>query len=491
MGTILLIGRLVLAAVFAVAGAAKLADREGSRKAVADFGVPASLAGIVGIALPLAELSVAVALLPASSALVAAAGALGLLLAFSAAISISIARGQAPDCHCFGQLHSEPAGWSTLARNLGLAGVAAAVVVTGLLDDAGPSALAWIGRLDPTERAAVAAVALAVFVAAGAVWLGLHLLRAQAQLLERLDRLEAALERGGTLVADEVPEFPEAGLPVGTAAPEFTLPVVSGGKLALRHLLEPRKPLVLLFTDPNCGPCQAMLPDVARWQREYADETLLALVSGGSATDSKEKAEEHGVERVLADEERAVYRLYEGAGTPSAVLIDPGGVIRTPLVAGAFAIEHLVHRARGEEGTEWGIPIGEPAPELALPDLEGRVVDISEFRGEDTFFLRWSPESELCAEIREDLLRWEAERPAGAPRLVLLADGDPDEVRAQGFRSPVLHDASGEGAAALRVPATPSGVLVDAEGRIAWPVADGAEHVLRVLRSRPAAKSIV
>ena len=43
MGTALLIARLLLASVFALAGVAKLADRAGSKQAIVDFGVPAPL----------------------------------------------------------------------------------------------------------------------------------------------------------------------------------------------------------------------------------------------------------------------------------------------------------------------------------------------------------------------------------------------------------------------------------------------------------------
>src|ERR671939_1059905 len=131
MDVALLTARLLLAVVFAMAGLAKLADRAGSRQALVGFGLPAVLAAPLGILLPLAELAVAVALLPAAWAWWGALGALALLLLFVAGISFNLARGRTPDCHCFGQLHSEPVGWPTLARNGILAAVAAFVVVQG------------------------------------------------------------------------------------------------------------------------------------------------------------------------------------------------------------------------------------------------------------------------------------------------------------------------------------------------------------------------
>src|SRR5207244_9646561 len=97
MQSVLLVLRLGLSAVFLVAGFAKLADLAGSRAALRDFGVPTALASPFGVLLPLAELAVAVALLPAASAWWGAIGALILLLLFVAGISYNLARGRTPD----------------------------------------------------------------------------------------------------------------------------------------------------------------------------------------------------------------------------------------------------------------------------------------------------------------------------------------------------------------------------------------------------------
>src|SRR2546421_125547 len=57
MDAILLSARLILAAVFVVAGLAKLADRDGTAEAVSAFGVPERLGGVVAGGLPAAELA--------------------------------------------------------------------------------------------------------------------------------------------------------------------------------------------------------------------------------------------------------------------------------------------------------------------------------------------------------------------------------------------------------------------------------------------------
>jgi uncharacterized membrane protein YphA (DoxX/SURF4 family) len=129
MDEVRLVVRLILAGVFAVAGAAKLADLQGSRAAVAGFGVPERLVGPVAILLPMAELAAAALLIPAATASAGATVALVLLFALSLGVAVGIARGRTPDCHCLGQLHSEPTGPRTLGRNFGLALVATLVVV--------------------------------------------------------------------------------------------------------------------------------------------------------------------------------------------------------------------------------------------------------------------------------------------------------------------------------------------------------------------------
>jgi hypothetical protein len=126
---------LILAALFAIAGTAKLADLEGSRRALVDFGIPGRIARPLGLALPVVELAVALSLLVPIAAWWGAAGAVALLSIFSAGIGANLANGRRPTCRCFGQLHAAPVGWRTIARNAALAFVAVIIV--------------WQGRDDP------------------------------------------------------------------------------------------------------------------------------------------------------------------------------------------------------------------------------------------------------------------------------------------------------------------------------------------------------
>ncbi len=131
MSAALLIARCALALVFAVAAVAKLADRGGFRHTLGEFGMPRALVGPAAIALPLAELAVAVLLVPEPTAVAGAIAALVLLAAFSAAIARVLLRGEQPDCNCMGQVHSTPVGAGTLARNATLAVVAGTIALAG------------------------------------------------------------------------------------------------------------------------------------------------------------------------------------------------------------------------------------------------------------------------------------------------------------------------------------------------------------------------
>ena len=509
MNHALLVARLLLAMVFAVAGVAKLADREGSRQAIVDFGLPSALAAPFGLLLPLAELAVAATLLPASTAWWGSLGALALLSVFVVGISINLARGRKPDCHCFGQLHSSPAGWKTLARNGALAAVAGFVLWEGF-DGAGPSALAWLWDLSTVQLLGLLGGVLVLGLLAGQWGFLVHLLRQNGRLLVRLEAVEATLAEGGSVVPSEngTPVHQAEGLPVGSAAPQFSLSGLHGETLTLDALRSSGKPVMMLFTDPGCGPCSAMLPEVGRWQEEHAQKLTLALISRGEVEENKTKAQEHGLRNVLLQKDWEVSRSYEVRGTPSAVLISPDGKIASPVAGGAEGIRGLLSYAVGEraqlpmqpqqpQGEGQPCPncgkvhaaaptvpaaqkVGEEAPEVKLPDLEGNTVALADFRGQQTLVLFWNPGCGFCQQMLPDLKEWESEAPKGAPKLLAVSAGSEETNRKMGLTSPVLLDQQFATGRAFGASGTPSAVLVDAEGKIASEVAVGAPAVMEL-----------
>jgi len=513
MDAALLIARLVLAALFSLAGVAKLSDLKGSRKAIIDFGLPALLASPLALLLPLAELAVGAALIPASSAWWGALGALGLLLLFVVGISINLARGRKPECHCFGQLHSAPAGWKTLARNGALAAVAGFVLWAGYEGGAGPSAISWLGALSAAQLLALLGGVLVLSLLAGQWWFLVHLLRQNGRLLVRLEAVEATLAEGGSVVGPSQNGTPvrqvAEGLPVGSEAPEFSLSGLYGESLTLDALRSSGKPLMLLFTDPGCGPCNALLPEVGRWQEEHANKLTLSLISRGEVEENKTKAQEHALKNVLLQKDWEVSESFEVRGTPSAVLISPDGKIASPVAGGAEGIRGLLSYAVGERAqlpmqphqhqTEGqpcpncgkvhvaapsvpaALPLGESAPEVKLPDLEANTVELTKnFKGQQTLLVFWNPGCGFCQQMLSDLREWEQNPPEDAPKLLVVSAGTEEANSEQGLSSTVVLDQNFAVGRAFGASGTPSAVLVDAEGKVASNIAVGAPAVLEL-----------
>lgn len=484
---IVLVCMLMLATVFATAGVAKLLDPRGSREAAKAFGVPDRAAGAVARSLPLAEFAIAVLLLPVATRWWAAVAALGLLLCFCAGIARVMARGEAPDCHCFGQLHSAPTGWTTLARTGFLAALAAFIVLAGR-DDPGPSVFAWASSLQGVEWLVLAlAVALAAVVAIGG-YAVLHVMRSYGKVLVRLDAMEQRLRAAG-FDLEEPEDVPELGLEPGTPAPDFALESADGGRVSLQDLAAPGHPVLLLFTSPTCGPCSHLMPTVAEWQREHADELTVVLLSAGEAEAVRADAAEHGLENVLLDTDLATYEAYHANGTPSAVIIGDDGNVAAWLAAGSDWIESLAQQAFGGLGRTPGLPVGTELPALQLSRLDGREIDLAAAIERDTVLLFWNPGCGYCRSMHEDVLAWEAAPPADSPALVVVSAGEPVSVKAENFASEVLLDPEWTVSGALGADGTPMAVLVSADGRIASGVVGGGPAVLELLRAGELAES--
>jgi uncharacterized membrane protein YphA (DoxX/SURF4 family) len=98
---------LCLAAVFVVAALTKLADPARTRASLVGFGVPRAAWPLTGVLIA-SELAIAAALVPGASRFAAAVGALTLLTILTIAVGANLARGRAPEFHCFGRLSRGP-----------------------------------------------------------------------------------------------------------------------------------------------------------------------------------------------------------------------------------------------------------------------------------------------------------------------------------------------------------------------------------------------
>ena len=500
MDVLMVLARLLLAGVFAAAGIAKLLDLAGSEAAMRGFGVPDRLAKPAGIALPVAELFFAILLLPVATAAWGGLGALLLLLAFVGGISYSLSRGRRPDCHCFGQLHSEPVGMPTLIRNGALAVVALFVAWRGFAVDPGPSLIAWIGDLSALGWVLLIGGLIMLALLAGIAWLLTHLLGQNGRLLVRMDEIESALAEADLLPEDEDEEDEEEeGLPIGDPAPAFALAGLHGERTTLDALRAPGKPVMLIFTDPDCAPCNSLLPDIGKWQREQSGKVTTAVIGRGSADENRAKSGEHGLTNILLQEDDEVAEAYQTGGTPTGVIVRPDGTIGSVPAPGAGPIRDLMKQAiagklptaaprRVVKPTPARPPapaanLGKPAPAVELPNLSGETVKLADFQGEPTALLFWNPGCGFCSRMLPELKQWEENTPEGAPKLLVVSTGSTEDNQAMGLQSPVVLDQGFNTGRAFGASGTPSAVMVDREGNIASGISVGAPSVLGLLRN--------
>jgi hypothetical protein len=214
------------------------------------------------------------------------------------------------------QFHSTPISWSILLRNLILAGIAGFVVGFGRTM-AGLGPFDWLGVLVAAQRIELllGVLLLVLLVLEGRVLF--QIMRQQGRLLLRFEALEAQLATAGLVL----PSSATKGLPVGSSAPTFCLALLSlSGQAAetitLKSLQARGWPVVLVFTNPDCGPCRVLYSEIGRWQREYASKLTLALVSQGAAEANRKKVEEHDIALLLLQQNREVEEAYQVDGTP-------------------------------------------------------------------------------------------------------------------------------------------------------------------------------
>lgn len=345
MDTIILGARLVLAATFLISSVAKMADKTAFRRALVDFGLPPRAAEPLHLALPIAEIAIALALLGATSSWAAALAALVLLVLFTTAIAINLAKGRTPACHCFGELGDGAVSRRTLMRNALLAILAGLILWRGPMQG-GPGILEGLQVLSALQFGIVLPLVVTVILFAIQGWFIVHLLRQNGRLLLRVEALEASSQAMALPAAYPLQPSGQNGLLPGTEAPAFNLPsAIGSGVVSLSTLLEHGKPVILIFIDPDCGPCTHLRPKIERWQQIHARRLTFAVISRVGKNENGSLGQWEGMQHLLLQESDNISDVYHVHGTPSAIFLTADGTIAAPLVAGADAIQGLVQRA--------------------------------------------------------------------------------------------------------------------------------------------------
>src|SRR5581483_7307292 len=201
------------------------------------------------------------------------------------------------------------------------------------------SAIAWLAELTTGERALVGIGTVAVGLLAVAVALLVRLLRQNERLFAALAEAHVPFEDDEPVVRQDV-ALPSSGLPIGAPAPAFQLSDLDGQMVTLADLLRANLPLALFFVSPTCGPCAAMLPDIARWRQQYGELMTFAFISSGNREENQQKFADAGT--VLLQSGSEISTAYEARWTPAVLIVKADGSIASRLASGSDAIRRLI-----------------------------------------------------------------------------------------------------------------------------------------------------
>ena len=194
-------------------------------------------------------------------------------------------------------------------------------------------------------------VAVAVTVAASLI-VAILFLQQLGRVLVRLEGIERDLLLLRNLLAPQSPNdsstdtdaaavkgsrINRAGLKQGSAAPDFTLPLLAqAGTISLSEYRG--KTVLLIFLSGECQPCELLASRLAQLSRHPYAQRLL-LIARGDAEAFRAKSTAVGLEfPTVVQSAWEVSRAYGTFQIPSAYCVGPDGRLTSGLVVGPDAI---------------------------------------------------------------------------------------------------------------------------------------------------------
>jgi peroxiredoxin len=346
-------------------------------------------------------------------------------------------------------------------------------------------------------------------------WLVYQLARQNGRILLRLEAIEKQIglrkePRAGAKRQEA------GGLPVGTAAPDFELPDLTG----VRHKLSEfrGKDMLLIFFNPNCGFCTKMAADLAALPTDGGEGRAIPIViTTGDAEENRKLVEEYGIRcLVLLQQEMEVASQFRAQGTPMGYRIDGAGRIASELAVGAEPLLKLATSGVGFQPALKGIDSGQAgslphdkhddpslarsrlnrnglkagteAPDFRLPRIDGGELSLADFRGERVLLVFSDPDCGPCDELAPRLQEIHVQRPDLQVLVVSRRDAKANRAKAAalGLTFPIVLQKQWEISLLYAKFATPIGYLIDEQGTLASDVAVGVEPILalaQVVRS--------
>jgi len=124
-----------------------------------------------------------------------------------------------------------------------------------------------------------------------------------------------------------------------------------------------------------------------------------------------------------------------------------------------------------------GLQVGAEAPDFNLPDLAGRPRRLADFLGRPRLLVFWDPQCGFCQQMAPRIAQLQ-----DPSRLILVTRRAPEETRAMAEQHnldcDIVVEPAWEVATSYGTNGTPTGYLIDAQGRIASTLAIGADALL-------------
>jgi peroxiredoxin len=338
------------------------------------------------------------------------------------------------------------------------------------------------------------------------IWVGFYqLVKQQGRILLRLD----ALERGAKTADNHAswlhddPAFEE--LPSESVFPAFELPDLSGKTRTLWEFRGQR--LLLINWNFDCGFCEAIADDLARLETDLGRQNArIVLLASGDESFNREHAANHGLESlILLLNEKKIPAPFDHQGTPVAYFVDGQAQVAAPFASGADQVLALARsiassaaepiepkpersrlkseRPLAESRIERnGLRAGTPAPGFRLPDLQGHVVSLDDYRNRRVLLVFSDPHCGPCDELAPHLVRLHEEHHNNGLAVILVGRGNKEENRRKaeqfGFRFPVVVQDNWKLSKQYGIFATPVAFFIGENGVIASDVAMGKDAIL-------------
>jgi len=345
------------------------------------------------------------------------------------------------------------------------------------------------------------------------IWIGFYALaKQQGRILLRLDQIEESAKVAGTGQENPSDQTEPDGLPLKTHFPAFKFPDFRGRTVALEDFRGKR--VLLVHWNFECGFCESIARDLGQLDTSLQEQNVqLVLLTYGSSESNQEQVAEHGLKcpvLLINDKDRPA--PFANQGTPVAYLLDEQGQVAWPFVSGADQVIALAqHCATNEFGIldagkrqiqrrrlpgerplsasrieREGLKVGTRAPAFRLPDLQGRMVSLEEYRGRQVLLVFSDPHCRPCDELAPHLVRLHRNHSNNGLALILVGRGDPGENRRKaeqhGFQFPIVLQEKWKLSKEYGIFATPVAFLIREDGVIAKEVAVGTEAILALAR---------